>query len=251
MRLIEGEILELKHTLLDMAELVQSQLEHLEGAITTLDPDLVEKVRKNEKLIDRFDNKIDKRCQRLIALYHPVANDLRFVFSVLKINSYLENIGDSTYTIVRNINRMEEAYSPKLLNEINFSEMLALARQIVRKSLLAFFQNDSTLAREVFFMDDRIDEINRNAYEVLVQKIQKKPKQTPQLVRLIFIVKNLEKIGDNAVGVAEESIFHLEGVMYRHSGFTKHDGTDTRPYDEDEDAAAADAQLSGGPQLYQ
>lgn len=216
-RLIENEIRELKHKLLDMSELVQLQLEKCCAALRDNNIEHVRRILKKEKDVDKFDNKIQKRCERIIALYQPVAIDLRFVFSSLKINLYLEAIGDAVSSIAYRLQDLSQPFEPKLLEELHFVEMQELTMAILREALQAYFQDNTEASKSIFRKDDRIDEINVQAQGILVQHIQHDPKQAADYLALLLIIKSLEKIGDNAVSIAEESLFHIEGVVYRHT----------------------------------
>ncbi|MBX3102912.1 MAG: phosphate signaling complex protein PhoU [Bacteroidetes bacterium] len=215
MRLIESEIQQLKFKILDMAELVQFQLDNLEVALEKLDFDLARKVRKKEKKVDKYDTKIDKRCERIIALFQPVADDLRFVFSVLKINGYLEQIGDRIYSIAVRIPEIKEKHDEKLMEDLQLARMMQLTKNIVSEALVAFFEEDVERSKTIFGKDDEIDHIHEAAFDKLVRRIQKKPQRAADYLHLFLIVRNLEKIADFAVNIAEEAIFHQQGTPYK------------------------------------
>jgi phosphate transport system protein len=217
MRLIEAEIRELKHKVLDMAELVLLQLEDVIHAVHHYDVDTARKIRKNEKKVDKYDIKIDRRCERILALYQPVANDLRFVTSVLKINAFLEQIGDIINGIARKLMEIGHDLDIELLTRLRLQDMTQLTRKIVNESLMAFFRENLNQAKSVFIQDDEIDTIHRDAFNIITERIQQNPAQTAELIQLLLIIKSLEKIADFAVCIAEEAIFHVEGIMYRHN----------------------------------
>lgn len=220
-RIIEGDIRELKHQVLDMAELILMQLGAVTEAITYLDHKLAEKVRRKEKKVDKYDISIDKKCERIIALYQPVANDLRFVFTVVKINSALEQTGDLIAGIARKIFEIRDQFDPALIEELRLKEMMELTREIVAQSLNAFFRENVESSKEVFAKDDAIDDIHRAAFGILVHRIQQRPEKTAEYIQLHLIMKSLEKIADFAVSIAEESIFQQEGVVYKHSSMKR------------------------------
>ncbi|MCS6905522.1 MAG: phosphate signaling complex protein PhoU [Bacteroidia bacterium] len=217
MRLIEGEIQTLKGKVLDMAELVLKQLDKVIEAVVSLDYDLAEKIRRKDKKVNKFDTKIDKSCERIIALYQPVANDLRFIFSVLKINAYLEQIGDIINSIARKILEIREQYESNLLEELKIPTMFELTKQILKDALSGFFNGSQEIAKSVFPKDDAIDDIHRQVNTLILAKLQQKPERANEYLQLLLIVKNLEKIADFAVCIAEEALFHMEGVFYKHS----------------------------------
>jgi phosphate transport system protein len=245
MRLIEAEINQLRHKVMDMAQLVQLQLERVGLALLTLDPDLVNAVRRKEKKVDKFDLKIDKRCERIIALYQPVANDLRFVFAVVKINAFLELIGDIIDGIARRVLQLDEAHDKQLLKRLHLEEMINGTKEMLGLSLDAFLTGNADKARRVFPLDDRIDEINSAAFKALVHEVEKHPKNSKELIRLLNIVQQIEKIADFAVSIAEEAIFCAEGVVYRHSELKYAYKTEKRPPHMAEEAEQDDANEDG------
>ena len=234
MRLIESEIQQLKFKILDMAELVQFQLDNIEMALEKQDADLARKVRKKEKKLDKYDTKIDKRCERIIALFQPVADDLRFVFSVLKINGYLEQIGDRIYSIAVRIPEIKEKHDEKLMEDLQLNRMMALTKNIVSEALVAYFEEDVARSKAIFGKDDEIDRIHEAAFDKLVRRIQKKPQRTADYLQLFLIVRNLEKIADFAVNIAEEAIFHQLGHVPN-----RHEGDDDRTDDDAEERLLA------------
>jgi phosphate transport system protein len=217
MRIIENEIRDLRNNVLDMAELVLLQFDLISVAIKELDYEIVKVVRNKEKNIDKFDVKIDRDCERIIALYQPLAKDLRFVFSVLKINAYLEQIGDIINGIARKILDIKLPHDPQFLVQIQLDTMLNLCRNLVAEALSAFFNENGFLARTIFEKDDAIDTIHREAFPLITEQIVAHPQRTSDYIQLHLIIKSVEKIADFAVSIAEEAIFHHEGVMFKHS----------------------------------
>lgn len=219
MRLIEQEIRDLKLKILDMAEVIIWQMQHLPAAVLNLDHELARRIRKKEKKIDKFDTKIDKRCERIIALHQPVASDLRFVLAAIKINQYLEQIGDIINGIARKTIAIEQGFTPNFLAKVKLQELLSLTENIVSDSLMAFFRENTVLARTIFEKDDAIDTIHRNAFHLISEQISVEPGRAEDYLNLLMIIKSFEKIADFAVSIAEDAIFHLEGIMYRHSEY--------------------------------
>ncbi len=217
MRIIEYEMRELKDKLFDMVELVQRQLDDLSEALHDLDHDAVHRIRKKEKKIDKIDVKIDKRCERIIALYQPLAADLRFIVVTLKINAMLEQIGDIAGGIGRKILEVKRPFNPQLLERLQLDEMTLLTKLLVAESLSAFFKENAEVSKTIHQKDDRIDEIHRAAFPIFVEEIKKTPDDAEDLLQLFLIMRALEKIADFAVSIAQESAFNVEGVFYRHN----------------------------------
>lgn len=185
MRLIESEIRELKLRILDMADLVRVQLDNVCVALSDLNPDLAHRVLKKEREVDKLDNKINKRCERIIALYQPVANDLRFVFSVLKVNSYLENIGDQGSGIAHKMLQVKAPFSPALLERLEMVKLQTQVKQIVFDALRAYFKDSSAESKAIFQKDDAIDELNQAAFPIIVEAIQAEPERTADYILLL------------------------------------------------------------------
>ncbi len=217
MRIIESEMRDLKHKVLDMAELVLYQFEEVTLALNQLDYDLARKVRLQEKRIDLFDVNIDESCERIIALYQPLAGDLRFVFSVLKINAYLEQVGDLISGIARKLLEVRHNFDPEFLAQLELARLIEQTRVILSEALAAFFRENPELARGLSSRDDLIDRIHRDSFDIIIRYIQRQPDKASEYMQLYLIIKSFEKIADFAVGIAHEAIFHVEGEVTRHN----------------------------------
>lgn len=216
-RLIESELRDLKLKLLDMADLVRLQLDQAVTALEHHDLALAQRIEKREKEIDKYDNKISKRCERIFALYQPVANDLRFVFSVLKINAFLEQTGDSVHGIVHRMQHMTEPPPADLVAALRLPELYQATQSILYEALRSYFRESAEAARKIFEQDDIIDDIHKASFKLLVARIQAKPALAADYIHLLHIIQRFEKVGDYAVSIAEEALFHMEGTVYRHS----------------------------------
>jgi phosphate transport system protein len=146
-----------------------------------------------------------------------VANDLRFVFSVVKINGYLEQMGDLINYISRKTLKFDEPISPELMQELRLMEMLENTRQIIAGAVSAFFMEDTERTRAIFPMDDVVDEIHKASFEIIARHIEAKPSRVRTLMQLLINIKSIEKIADLAVNIAEEAVFNTEAVVVKHS----------------------------------
>jgi phosphate transport system protein len=217
MRIIEYELLELKDRLFEMVELVQRQLDDVSEALRGLDHEAANRIRKKEKKIDKMDVKIDKKCERIIALHQPLAADLRFIVVALKINAMLEQIGDIASGIARKILEVKAPFDARLLARLQVEEMTMLTKLLVAEALSSFFKENAELSKTIHQKDDRIDEIHRASFPIFVEEIKACPQCTEDLLQLFLIMRGLEKIADFAVSIAQESAFNVEGVFYRHN----------------------------------
>jgi len=215
MTYIENEINLLRFKVLDMAELVQSQFERCIQSLKDTDYVTAANIIRKEKKIDKIDKKIDRRCERLIALYQPVANDLRFIFSVIKINNNLENIGDNLNAIAEIILKLSEPFSKEVLEKVKLFEMMELALNQYSDVINAFIRKENETARELIPNDNEIDEIKHSSVRVLIQMIKENPQETETYIHLISILNRVEKIGDYAENIAKEIVFSVEGKIYK------------------------------------
>ena len=214
MRHFEAELEELKKRLLEMSGLVESAIYRSILALVKKDPEQTNLVLQNEGRINQMQIEIDDIATGLLALQQPMAKDLRFITSAIKINNDLERMGDHACKLA------ERALS--LLNEqpirplIDIPQMARLAESMVRKSLDAFVKRDAELARSVLVSDDAVDEMRDAIYDELVAYMEQEPSTIRQCLDLMFVARNLERIADHATNIAEDVVFLVEGVDVRH-----------------------------------
>ncbi len=214
---LDTEIKNLKTSVISMWLLVLSQLEKAQRAIKESDLDLAKEVKVNEKRVDAFELKLDMDCENLLALFNPVAVDLRFVLAVLKVNYNLERVGDYANTIAGCAENFSKNFDKKLLKEVKLSEMFALSHTMLSDALQAFENEEPKLVRSAFQLDDELDKLTKNAEEVICEWIKKHNDQTRDALYVISIIRKLERVGDQAKNIATEIIFHTEAKMLRHT----------------------------------
>ncbi len=206
---------ELRERLLAMAGLVEQAIQRAIEAYGTRDPRLCELVRMAEPTVDRMEREIDELALELLATEQPTAGDLRFILAVIRINADLERVGDQAVNIatrVLDLRTMPQADLP-----VDIAKIAALAASMVRKSLQAFIDRDHELANTVLTMDDEVDQLNREAFRVLGERIKSDPAVTQQALNALVISRNLERVGDHATNIAEDVIFWVTGADVRHS----------------------------------
>jgi phosphate transport system protein len=209
------ELDELQTRLLEMAALVELAIHQSVEALVNRDEQSAKEVFWKEALINKKDLEIDDYATRLLALYQPMASDMRFLAAVIKINGDLERMGDLAVTIThRALSLMQESPEEKPL--IDIPQMASLAEDMVRKSLHALVQRDEALARSVLKSDDQVDRLRDSAYEELVAFMQQERTTIPHAVDLMFIAHNLERIADHATNIAEQVLFLVRGIDVRH-----------------------------------
>jgi phosphate transport system protein len=205
---------ELKERLLVMAGMAEQAIQRSVEAYRTRDLSICELVFRSEPAINRLEREIDQMALDLLAMEQPMAIDLRFILSVIRINADLERVGDQAVNIAIRVREMEAFGNIDL--PVDIPKLASLSQAMVRKALQAFIEGDAEMADSVFKMDDQVDEMNDAAYDALSSLIKEKPELTPQALNALIIARNLERVGDHATNVAEDVIFWVRGADVRH-----------------------------------
>ena len=212
----EQERAQLNQTGLEMLSLCISQIEKATEAFLTHDTDLAEEVINTENRVNALDLKLQNDCEKFLALYNPVAVDLRFVMAVLKINFDLERIGDHAYGISRIIVDQDKKIQPNLFEVLKFDKIYETITSMFDDITTAFETKDASFARKVFKKDKILDKINTNSYAIIEEEIKKDNNIINQTLLLFAIIKKYERVGDLIKNIAEEIIFYLEAEVLKH-----------------------------------
>lgn len=199
-----------------MALLVVTQLDKTKKAIIDFDKTIAQEVIVNEASINAMELKIDSICENIVALYTPVAKDMRMVFAYYKINSHLERIGDYAKNISRDIIRLEKPYDADLLKELKIERMFAIANDMIYQNIAAITINDMDAAKSVFDMDEELDELNINGNKLVASFMAKHNEQIADLLNLSSTLRRLERVGDYNTNIAEELFFYNEAMVLKH-----------------------------------
>ncbi len=210
------EMEELKEEIMNMMSLVSKQFDKSREAILQFDKDLAHEVIFNDKRVDAMELKIDRDCENILALFNPVAIDLRFVLASLKINTHLERIGDNAVGITKYILNVDTPVGKEALKKIRFHEMFDNAASMVDDAMEAFDQEDTRLARKIFKKDRILNDINTQAADITAGLIQKDKQKAAHYIYLLSIIHKLERVGDLSKNLAEELIFYLEAKVLKH-----------------------------------
>lgn len=213
---LDVELKNLKSEMLEMFALVKSQLEKSKESLIRLDKDLAREVLVNEKRVNGFELKVDRDCENIIALFNPVAIDLRFVLACLKINSNLERIGDIAEGICQFVLNIKLEPEKELLEKTRMVEMYDTGIVILDDVMNAFDKEDTKLARSVFKKDEILDDINLSANQSVAEFIRSHPDRINQSLYLLSAIRKLERVGDQCKNVAEEIIFYIEAKVLKH-----------------------------------
>ncbi|MFZ9010322.1 MAG: phosphate signaling complex protein PhoU [Anaerohalosphaeraceae bacterium] len=208
------EISRLKKKLLVLCSQIEDQLWSAVRSIQERDSELAEKVIEKDLKIDQDEVDIEEDCLKILALHQPVAIDLRFIVTALKINNDLERIGDLSVNIAERspfLSRQKPFDIP-----FDFDLMAEKAQTMVRNGIKALVEMDVDLANEVCAMDDEVDSINRQMYDLVKQSILKQPELIESLIHLLSVSRHLERIGDHATNIGEDVIYMVKGEIVRH-----------------------------------
>lgn len=211
---LQREVSNIKKSILSLSALVEERVWKAVKALTERDFDLAKEIVDSDYEIDQFEVRIEEECLKTLALYQPVAIDLRFIVAVLKINNDLERIGDLAANIAKRAFHMCNLDRIELPPE--FPLMAEKAQNMLKKSLDALVNLDPVQAQEVRDDDDDVDSLNRRIYEQVSENIKKDISTLECNIYLRSVSKNLERVADLATNIAEDVIYTCSGEIVRH-----------------------------------
>ena len=214
MRHLQRETDRLKRKILALGALVEESLRLAFQAIEQRDAAKARKVIATDVLIDQNEVEIEEECLKILALYQPVAGDLRFVAAVIKINSELERIGDLAENIAkRALDLLDEYPVPA---PATVSVMADRTETILERALDALVRQDAVRAREVLVADLEIDALYRQLLEELKDVLRSDLEHLDAIVLLFSVARYLERLADHATNIAEDVLYMVEGEIQRH-----------------------------------
>ena len=211
----QREMNRLNQDLVSVGKQVEEQLTMAFNAFVQMDVTTARKVIKGDAEVDNVEVEMEEECLKLLALYQPVANDLRLIVAVLKINNDLERIGDHAKNMAEIVLQMAEN-GPISVPE-NMIAIFEKTKLMLRKVLLAFVELDIKIAEAVLAMDDEVDALCKSQLPLQIEMIQHEPDYAGQHLMLLSVCRQLERIGDHASNIAEDIIYLLTGDIIRHS----------------------------------
>jgi phosphate transport system protein len=203
-----------KDKLTELASLAAAAMEQSVTAALTGDKDLARQVIAGDEAVNDLEEAIDRECVRLIALFQPVAGDLRQLMAVDHIIAELERIGDSATNIAEEVLTLGQL-PPRSLHP-RLASMAQSVQEMVRQSLEAFLRSNSHLARQVCIADADVDAVDQAIIQDLLQEMTGAPEAIRPGQSQINIVRNLERVGDHATNIAEQVVYMVEGQSVRH-----------------------------------
>ena len=216
-KFVENELLAIKEEVNDMWLLVRQQLENAFNALRNNDDDLANSVASREKRVNAFELKIDSDIEDFIALYNPVAVDLRFALAMLKINNNLERIGDYADSIARFVARNNPTEEHKqLFNVLELKEMYDQVLHMFSTTHKALENSDASLAKSVIDKDDLLDSLNQKALDKLAEYAKNNPSAIRFCLEIAAILRKLERTGDHIINLAEETVFYIDAEVLKH-----------------------------------
>jgi len=205
----------LKKKILTIGAMVEENVKKaIDHIANNNDDEVIKEVKKLDDKIDQYEVDVEEECLKILALYQPVANDLRYIIAVLKINNDLERVSDHAVNIVKQTRHLRKKYHDDL--NVDFTVMGEKVIIMLKDSLDALIGLDAELARKVREADDEVDEIHKKMYSEIEKIIKKDKDATGYMMNVMQISRNLERIADLATNIAEDVIYLIEGRIVRH-----------------------------------
>ncbi|MBN2722719.1 MAG: phosphate signaling complex protein PhoU [Deltaproteobacteria bacterium] len=212
---LKKEMNELLNQLYTIESMVEESVSLAVEAVLTRNTDLAQMVIENDRKIDLTEVELEEECLKVLALYQPVAGDLRLIVAILKMNNDLERIGDLASNIAEKAIFLAE--NEKTTIPYNFRKMSETAILMLKECFDALSETAPERAHKVRIMDDTLDTLNREMYSTVESSILKSVEKLDIYIHMMGISRNLERVGDLAVNIAEDIIYMCEGSIIRHS----------------------------------
>ena len=213
---LETDLKQLKSDIIEMWTLVINQLSKSKETLERFDKELACEVLAVEKQVDAFELKINMDCENILALFYPLANDLRFVLAVMRINYDLERIGDYARAIVKSLAHLEKPVEEDIIEKTEILDMFDVAVNMLTTALESFEKDDYKDLRHVFKNDSSLDKTNKNADEIIAKLIKKNPASVISCLTMHSAIRKLERVGDHTKNIAEEIVFYIDAKVLRH-----------------------------------
>jgi phosphate transport system protein len=218
MKHTEKELQALKEEVNQMWKLVLSQLEKAKQAFLNGDVERARETVSREKRVDAFELKIDSDCENYIALYSPVAVDLRLVLSLIRISITLERIGDFAESIARLVIDGDCMPDAQIVEELQIEKMFDTLIGMLSDSFVALESENTRLSGKIMARDDEVDLLYRSAFDILTRYLQEHPDCIRCGLKTVLILRKLERIGDHCNNIVEEIVFYVDAKVLKHGG---------------------------------
>jgi phosphate transport system protein len=211
---LQKEIERIKKHILAMGASVEQQLYMAMKSLTERDGALTQKVIEGDVEINKVEVDLEEECLKLLALHQPVAIDLRYIISIIKINRALERIGDLAVNIAERVAFLVE--QPNVKTRFNLPDMAEIVKTMLKKSLDALVNMNEVLACEVIDLEDEVDDMNRKMYNLAIEDLRSHISDPASIIQITSISRHLERIADQSTNIAEDVIYMIEGKIIRH-----------------------------------
>ena len=212
---MQRELEKLKKMILALSAVVEEAVQQSVLSLAKRDVPLAERVIAGDEQIDRMEVDLEEECLKILALYQPVAADLRFIVSVLKINNDLERIADLATNVAERTVGLASVVHADFPFDVE--EMAGKVESMLEKALDALVNLDLRLATEVTTLDDEVDAIHKHNYTLIKNQIRRHPERIDALVQYMSISRHFERIADLATNIAEDVTYMIEGEIVRHT----------------------------------
>ena len=213
--ILHKEMTYLEKQLLALTAMVEESVQLSFQALVKLDTDLAEKLIRSDEVINRMEVDLEEECLKILALHQPVANDLRMIVAVLKINNNLERIADQAVNISERA--LAVAREPRATCPLNLTDMAQKVLAMLGKALDSLVDADLDLAREVLELDDDVDNLHGRNYQLFKEHIRQHPETIDTVLNYLTVSRHLERVADLATNIAEDVIYLNEGRIVRHT----------------------------------
>ncbi|MBE0598540.1 MAG: phosphate signaling complex protein PhoU [Desulfuromonadales bacterium] len=212
---MQRELEKLKKMILELAAVAEEGVQQAVESLERLDVELAQQVIRNDDQIDQMEVDLEEECLKILALHQPVAIDLRFIVSVLKINNDLERICDLAANVAeRTLGVAAEGRVPV---PFDVAYMGGKVQSMLKGALDALVNRDIAAARQICRMDDEVDAIHKDNYRLVKEQIRHFPERIDSLIQYTSVSRHLERIADLATNIAEDVIYMIEGEIVRHT----------------------------------
>lgn len=213
---MEQELNVLKKELLSLGAEVEGRVKQAVQALLTGDRKLAQQVKGGDSQIDNMEIELEEECLKILALHQPVATDLRFIVSVLKINNDLERVADFAVNIAERALDLDNV--TKIDCPYDIATMAKLVEKMLKMALDSLVERDSDLARKTIQLDDDVDNLHKGNFARVKQAIRGDLDSMDGLIYYLSISRYLERMGDLATNIAEDVVYQVDGEIIRHGG---------------------------------
>ncbi|HOJ37747.1 MAG TPA: phosphate signaling complex protein PhoU [Ignavibacteriales bacterium] len=211
----QNSLSELKQLIINMAKLVEDQLNIAIQEVEKGDADQHKFIKSRDKEINAYENLILAKCETVFAKFQPVAKDLRIIIAILKINNQLERCGDIAVNISQKVKKSSEG--KELLFNSKIQEMAKIAIEMVNEAIHAFDEEHKDLALKVFEKEKVVDALNKENFKYLVDKMKENPEKVEVAAHLLVLTRQIERLADHATNIAEDVFFVTDSEIVAHN----------------------------------